>query len=183
MLSDLVTNTKVSNPNVSGPNLSNLNGTDLGATSPTSSTIKTDCWLLHLNKEITLAVSIHQVSELLGEATRHAIPLAPSFCNEVIYWRQKILPVIDLGTSGSHSSIKKIMVLKFLDKSEGVNHIGFTVDSIEKTSIQDSSFSQLPDELSLPFSSSIQSACSVNDKMIYILDLDHLYNHHVSSGM
>jgi len=140
---------------------------------PTSS-----CWLLHLSSGYTLGISLYQAVELITSPARLHVP-APKFCNQLVEWRNNLLPVIDFQDSAdweSKKSINQIMVVKFSDNKSSVNYLGFTVDSIEKSSISDSDFSILPNWQTLPFSNSVLSTCQKNGTSTYILDLNRLYN-------
>ncbi|OUS27059.1 hypothetical protein A9Q99_17815 [Gammaproteobacteria bacterium 45_16_T64] len=140
-----------------------------------------NCWLLHLTSGHVIAISIHQVTELLRDIVRLPVPRAPEHCNNLIAWRERLIPLVDYQhpnrskTSLSHS---QVMVIRFANDEHGIDYLGFSIKHIEKATIHDSDFLIPDDWQDLPFTESILSSCEVNDQCIYILDMKTLYNQH-----
>ena len=152
-------------------------------------TLKTDCWVLHLNGGYTLAISIFQVAELVNNIPRLSIPQAPAHCCYLISWRDKLIPLVDYQTNSSSSDSDNIMIVKFSGDDKNIQHLAFAVTSVEKHTVNDSDFSTLcptPQHQSkLPFWSSVISAFQSNDGVseregesgtTYIIDIKHLYS-------
>lgn len=133
-----------------------------------------DCWLLHLSSGHAIAISIHQVTELLKEATRLPVPRTPDHCRHLIAWRERLIPLVDYRPH-QDSAQGQVMVIRFQNAAQGIDYLGFSVKHIEKISLSDDDF-RAPDNLqALPFANSLLSSCWVNNQPIYILDMHSLY--------
>lgn len=143
--------------------------------------LTTDCWMLHLNGGYTLAISIHQVAELINNTPRLSVPQAPAHCCYLISWRNKLIPLMDYKTDSPNPDTNNIMIVKFLGKDDNTHYLAFAVTSVEKYSVNDDDFSTSKNQYNLPFSSSIISAfhCrtkNIKEQTAYIIDMKHLYS-------
>lgn len=57
---------------------------------------KNRAWLLDFGKGLKAAVGVHEVSQVLLSAELFEVPCAPLYCNEVMVFRKRILPVLDV---------------------------------------------------------------------------------------
>jgi hypothetical protein len=55
-------------------------------------------WLLDFGKGLQAAVGMHEMSQVLISPTLYQIPCTPFYCNEVVIWQQRILPVLDVNS-------------------------------------------------------------------------------------
>ena len=56
-----------------------------------------DAWLLESNDLLSIAVGDHEMVEYLHGSACFPVPGAPSYCNHVLYWKNNLVPVMDLG--------------------------------------------------------------------------------------
>ncbi len=54
-------------------------------------------WLLHVAKNIQFCIGLHQAAEYIEAPSLYNIPLAPAYCNNVLFWRDSIIPVVDIN--------------------------------------------------------------------------------------
>lgn len=58
----------------------------------------TRAWLLDFGRGLKAAVGIHEMVHVLLEFELHEVPCTPLYCNEVIFWEKRILPILDMAT-------------------------------------------------------------------------------------
>jgi chemotaxis signal transduction protein len=56
-----------------------------------------NAWLLEPNDLLSIAIGDHEMVEYLDSSTCFPVPGAPNYCNQVLYWKNKLVPVMDLG--------------------------------------------------------------------------------------
>lgn len=54
-------------------------------------------WLLQVDDDLCVAFQQYQVKAYLAQTNPIAVPLAPAFCRHMIFWQQRIVPVLDLA--------------------------------------------------------------------------------------
>jgi len=64
-------------------------------------------WLLDFGRGMKAAVGAHEMSHVMLSADLFDVPCSPPFCNEVLFWQDYILPVLDV-----HGFLKKQKVLR-----------------------------------------------------------------------
>ncbi len=58
---------------------------------------RSNAWLLTLGAGHRAAVADHEMIEYVAAPRLHAVPMAPSHCANVLFWQDRILPVLDIG--------------------------------------------------------------------------------------
>jgi len=53
-------------------------------------------WLLDFGRGVKAAVGSHEMSHVMLSAELFDVPYTPVFCNEVLFWQDYILPVLDV---------------------------------------------------------------------------------------
>ena len=81
-------------------------------------------WLLDFGRGVKAAVGPHEMSHVTLSADLFDVPHAPDFCNEVLFWQDYILPVLDV-----HSFLKKQKIIR---AHSGIVGIAIYQESSEK---------------------------------------------------
>ena len=58
---------------------------------------KSKAWLLYPAPGVQMAVANNAVAEYVLAPQMHEVPLTPSHCSKVIFWRDQIVPVMNVG--------------------------------------------------------------------------------------
>lgn len=77
-------------------------------------------WILDFGKGLQAAVGLHEMSHVLTAPVLFDVPGTPHFCNEVIVFQQRILPVLDIpslleGQKVTHSSHEVVGIAVYQD--------------------------------------------------------------------
>jgi chemotaxis signal transduction protein len=56
-----------------------------------------NAWLLECSSQLTVAVSDHEIIECIQSQREYPVPLAPHYCNSVVAWQNRLVPVMDLA--------------------------------------------------------------------------------------
>jgi len=62
-----------------------------------SEVINTNAWLLTVSNTQDIAVAEYQMNEYVSLTTAMEIPLAPSYCNKMVFWQERRVPLMALG--------------------------------------------------------------------------------------
>ncbi len=54
-------------------------------------------WLLHAARDVTCAVAQHEMVEYLPEVRTQRVPLANPYCEHLVLWRDRLVPIVDLA--------------------------------------------------------------------------------------
>ena len=57
----------------------------------------TPAWLLPVGDNLQFSVGEHEAEAYIDGINLHKVPKTPDFCSQVVYWREMILPVVDLN--------------------------------------------------------------------------------------
>lgn len=55
-----------------------------------------EAWILDFNQHYA-AVGQHFIIDIQQSAKLYSLPLAPNYCNQLMLWRDQIIPVLDIG--------------------------------------------------------------------------------------
>lgn len=126
-------------------------------------------------------VDILRVQEIKGWDRATLIPNSPAYMQGVINLRGAIVPVIDLRQRFGMPCLEYgpttvIIVLKV--KSETRERVmGIVVDAVSDVySIPESAFRPVPNNGDRTVMDSVRSLATVDEKMVILLDVDHLLN-------
>ena len=132
-------------------------------------------WHLALSDGHNIAISQNQVVEYLSNQTSVIIPDCQDFCNQMIIWRQRILPV--LGNSASNNNQHShILIIHFSSVSEQKT-IMMALSLISPPSlisVDDEDACQPDKALSQHWRHAILSCFNQNGKATPIIDFHHL---------
>jgi len=82
-------------------------------------------WLLDFGRGVKAAVGSHEMSHVMLSTELFDVPCAPVFCNEVLFWQDYILPVLDV-----HSFLKRQKVIR---AHSGIVGIAIYQESADKS--------------------------------------------------
>jgi len=141
---------------------------------------KTNAWLLSANK-IKLALAQYELIEIITEPMIYAVPVGPVYCQNMLLWRDQLLPLIDLELLSNHLPTivdKKyyIVVAWQLKEGEPLHYGALTLlDLPENIVVDDEWQTLLPQNLSEVLSTASLSCFNYDNNAIVIPDLKALY--------
>ena len=56
-----------------------------------------NAWLLECSGQLTIAAGDHEIIECIQAQGEQQVPLAPDYCNSVLVWQNRPVPIFDLG--------------------------------------------------------------------------------------
>lgn len=140
-----------------------------------------DQYLTFIMAEEEYGVDILRVQEIRGWDTVTPIPNTPEYIKGVINLRGTIVPIIDLRVRFGMESIEYgpttvVIVLKVI-KEDVERIMGIVVDAVSDVyNIEASEMKPAPDFGSVVSIEFVSGLVSIQDKMLIILDIDHLLN-------
>ena len=100
-------------------------------------------WLLECSETLIVAVADHEIVECIQPDAYHEVPSTPPYCNRVIQWQGRLVPVLDLGALyGSVASLSEPSFVCLLAYQEApglpLQHLAVPVNSApEKVEVDD----------------------------------------------
>ncbi len=125
-------------------------------------------------------VDILRVQEIKGWESATEIPNTPDYIRGVINLRGIIIPVIDLRNrfqmdKAEYGATTVVIVLKVYDSNGNDRTMGFVVDAVSDVyDVPTSELKPPPDFGSVVSTEFIRGMATVDEKMIILLDIDHL---------
>ncbi len=107
-------------------------------------------WLLQAANNIQVCIGLHQATEYIEAPSLQAVPMAPSFSNSVLFWRNDIIPVIDINLLAGNTTAMSnqfIMVAAYQTKDNmPVEHVAFKLEAVPyKIVVNDDDACELPE--------------------------------------
>jgi len=62
-------------------------------------------WLLDVGAPFLVAVGRHEIVEVLERPRPFHLPVGPAWCEELIQWRRRLLPLVDLSRLGGAEAV------------------------------------------------------------------------------
>ncbi|VAW85611.1 Positive regulator of CheA protein activity (CheW) [hydrothermal vent metagenome] len=137
-------------------------------------------YLTFIMAEEEYAVDILRVQEIKGWDVATALPNTPDYVRGVINLRGTIVPIIDLRKKFGLDSIEYgattvVIVLKVISDS-GERIMGVVVDAVSEVyNVSPGEMKDAPDFGEVQ-KEVVKGLATVEDKMIIVLDIDHLLN-------
>ena len=126
-------------------------------------------------------VDILRVQEIKGWDTATEIPNTPDYVQGVINLRGTIVPIIDLRTrfdmeKSQYDKTTVVIVLKVESKNDDKTRtMGFVVDAVSDVyNVSDQQLKSAPDFGGSVNAEFIKGLATVDEKMLILLDVDHL---------
>ena len=125
--------------------------------------------------EEEFGVDILSVQEIIRLMQITTVPRAPACIEGVINLRGKVIPVIDLRKRFNLSAIERDSRTRIIVMEFGAKIVGFLVDAVsEVLRIPASTVEQAPAVVSGVGSEYIKGVGKLDDRLLILLDLDHL---------
>jgi len=136
-------------------------------------------WLLHAADNIQFCIGLHQAAEYIEAPSLHAVPLATDYCKNIIFWRDLIVPVIDMNILvGNHTMQNNqfVMVIAYQTKDNTpLEYMAFKLASApRKILVNDNDVCQLPDTYPKQLKPFVLSLFKHNNKIASIFDIAQL---------
>lgn len=125
-------------------------------------------------------VDILRVQEIKGWDNATEIPNTPDYIKGVINLRGTIVPIVDLRTRFDLESIEYnkttvVIVLKVIAAEGAERTMGFVVDAVSEVyNVSSEQLKPSPDFGSVVSTEFIKGLATVDEKMVILLDIDHL---------
>ena len=139
----------------------------------------TPAWLLRVANDIQFSISEHQAMEYIENPLLHYIPKTPASCKNIIYWRDKIVPVIDMNILFDHSgtiNTQHLMVIAYQEKEHTpLQYVAYILASApEKIIVNDDTAVELPEFFPEKLKPFVLSSFSYNHQPTSIFDIAQL---------
>ena len=139
-------------------------------------------YLTFLLADEQYGLNILQVQEIRGWEQVTRIPNAPHYVQGVINLRGTIVPVLDLRlrfhmTAAEYTKETVVIVVRSTDADGGERSVGMVVDAVSDVySIPEEDLKPVPRSGNAAVMESVRSLATVNEKLVILLDIDHLLN-------
>ena len=136
-------------------------------------------WLLRVADNIQLSIGEHEATEYIAAPALQHVPMAPEYCKNILFWRDIMVPVIDLNILHGHSATtnyQHVMVLAYQEK-EGMplEYVAFTLASApDKILVNDDDVCELPESYPETLRPYVISLFNYNNQVTSILDIARL---------
>lgn len=126
-------------------------------------------------------VDILRVQEIKGWDLVTAIPNTPEYIKGVINLRGIIVPIVDLRERFKLESVTygvtTVVIVLRVESDSGSRTMGIVVDAVSEVySIADGVLKDAPDFGQTISTDFVQGLATVDEKMVIVLDIDHLLN-------
>jgi len=141
-----------------------------------------DQYLTFMLAKEEYGVDILRVQEIKGWEGVTPMPNLPDYILGVINLRGTVVPIIDLRKHFDMESIPfnektVVIVVKVNDEEHGERTMGMVVDAVSEVhNVADSELKPAPDFGGTISTESIKGLATMEDRMLIMLDIDHLMN-------
>ncbi len=145
----------------------------------------TDQYLTFMLADEEYGIEILKVQEIKGWSSVTPMPNMPEFILGVINLRGTVVPIIDLRKRFSMESIPYgqttvVIVVKVADEAGSVRTMGVVVDAVSEVhNVAKADLKPAPEFGGTLCTDSIKGLVSQDERMLIILDIDHLMNNGV----
>jgi chemotaxis signal transduction protein len=143
----------------------------------------TAAWLLKVSDTIQFCIAEYEAEAYIDVISLKSVPLSPTYCNQVIFWNELILPVIDMSRfqtdkmeRTSTNSSKHIFIVSYQQQeNKPLEYIAFKLCSSPlKIVINDDDICKLPDEYPDALKSYLLSVFNHNNEITSVFDIARL---------
>ncbi len=133
-------------------------------------------WLLHVANNIQFCIGLHQAAEYIEAPALYNIPLAPAYCNNVMFWRDSILPVIDINLlAGRPATLLRqfVMVIAYQTQdNKPIEHLAVLLESApHKIQVDDNDACSIPKNYPERLKPYVMSLFKYKNEAASILDI------------
>ena len=109
-------------------------------------------WLLEPNDLLSIAIGDHEMVEYVHVSVSFPVPGAPKYCNQVLYWKHNLVPVMDIGVllgNPAQGASTFICLIAYQEQSGSVlQYVAVKVRTApEKIRVDDSLVCDLPADI------------------------------------
>jgi len=140
-----------------------------------------NAWLLECDPALIVAVGDHEIVEYIQPRRSYTVPQAPPYCNRVIAWQNRLLPVIDLallaGTRSLQQDVPYACLLRYQPApGAALQHLALRINRTpQKVAVEDSQACEFADDEVSPLLKSVTLCCFTHlQQTVAILDLGKL---------
>jgi chemotaxis signal transduction protein len=140
-----------------------------------------NAWLLECDPELTVAVGDHEIVEYIQPQRSYAVPETPPYCNRVIVWQDKLLPVIDMalltGVRELQQEVSYACLLRYqLAPRAALQYLALRINRTpQKVVVDDSQVCEFADDEVSPLLKVVTLCCFTHmQRAVPILDLAKL---------
>jgi chemotaxis signal transduction protein len=139
-----------------------------------------DAWLLEPNDLLSVAIGDHEMVEYVHGPISFAVPGAPNYCNHVLFWKNMLVPVMDLGVLLGNPAQETGAFMSLIAYQEqpglALQYLALKVRTApEKIRVDDAQVVELPKELSDGVLMPVCFSCFNHaDRPVVILDITSL---------
>ena len=139
-------------------------------------------WLLECGDTLTVAVSDHEIVECVHPEQFYRIPETPDYCNNVLAWQDKLVPVMDMAAAlhGAHKKQSEESFLCMLSyqlaAKQPLQYLALRIsETPRKITVDDDQVCELPTGVSSQLLASVSFCCfSYQQLPVAILDIAKL---------
>jgi chemotaxis signal transduction protein len=140
-----------------------------------------NAWLLECAPELIVAVSDHEIVEYIQPQRSYTVPQTPPYCNRVIAWQDKLLPVIDMalltGVRNLQQELSFACLLRYQTAPRAaLQYLALRISRTpQKVVVDDSQVCEFSDDEVSPLLKSVTLCCFTHlQQAVPILDLGKL---------
>ena len=140
----------------------------------------TPAWLLELTPQCKVALGDGSVEEYIRDSKLYSIPSAVEHCNELLMWRERLVPVIDFNVIFNEPGLSNqhIVVLAYQEYSgQTPQYVGIKLhNEVQRITVNDSSACDWPAEYPLQIQPLVESLFISDDELISVINVSDLCN-------
>jgi len=160
----------------------------VNAIQTTGTTLLSQAWLLPIRNQHTVAIGEWEMQHLLDQPLLFDVPHTPLFCNQVVIWRQKPIPIMDLaclftGNQGVNDNPLIAIVAYETRQEEAVELGGLLLDAPPKrTQVDDNQACELPEDTWDWHQLAISCFTEKDGSAVPILDLHRIFSNRLKTN-
>ena len=140
---------------------------------------ETSAWLLKTSDDIQFSIADHEIAEYVTTPTLLSIPMSPAYCKNIIFWRNIMVPVVDLNVFSGKTvttNYQHVMIIAYQVKQNmPLEYIAyFLVAAPVRISVVDENACGLPETYPDILRPYVLSSFSHRDETVGIFDLAKL---------
>ncbi|MFA6904101.1 MAG: chemotaxis protein CheW [Gallionellaceae bacterium] len=140
---------------------------------------ESNAWILDFGQHFTAAVGAREVLHLLDVHSTFPVPCTPKYCNSVVAWRDRLLPVMDMASrlGGMTQQAKFIAVVGYQQRRGEYPQFGALLLSSPplQATVNDEQACKLPENAQVW--NGLAMACfDFHGEAVPVLDINRLFN-------
>jgi chemotaxis signal transduction protein len=140
-----------------------------------------NAWLLECDPALVVAVGDHEIVEYIQPQRSYAVPETPYYCNRVIAWQDKLVPVMDMalltGIRNLQQELSFVCLLCYqLAPRAALQYLALRINRTpQKITVDDSQACEFADDAVSPLLQAVTLCCFTHmQQAVPILDLGKL---------